>query len=154
MKHSFLSRGLLLPTLLAMTTVTAVGQASGAREPVRPLSQCMDAANINEWHVIDDTTMTVRNGPRRYVITTTHTCPALGRYGDGLHFHPSRDKAGLDPWRICGDLGETVSSRQQPPCAVKSVRRIDKQAFDTLNKRAERNGSGADQPTVLPSRKP
>lgn len=141
----------LASALLMATAAHASPPPAQDNQPLRPVSKCLDVANINEWHVIDDTTLTARNGPRRYLVKTTHRCPRLGKHGGGLFFHASNGKMGA--WRICGDLGETVSSRYQPPCAIRSVKLIDKQQFDALNRHAERNGNGTGtgQPT-LPSK--
>lgn len=138
---------LLLPALLAGSFAQAADTAP-PRQPLRPISQCPDINRINEWHIIDAQTLTVRTGPFRYVMKTQYKCPSLGRYGPGISFHPSDDKSALGVTRICGDYGDTVSSHAQPPCSVESVRMIDKQQFDALTQKAERSGSGAEQPTV------
>lgn len=141
----------LIPALLASAMVVAGDRLPQTpNKPLRPLSKCLDAANINEWHIINDTTITARNGPRHYLIKTTHKCQRLGKYGGGLFFHPSNGSMG--EWRICGDIGETVASRDQPPCAVQSVKLISKQQFDALDKHTQRSGNGAEQPTLPPKR--
>lgn len=132
----------LLLASLAAPLVSAAGQAP-PRTTLKPIGECMDPARIHEWYVIDAQTMIVRNGPNRFLIRTQHQCPRLGMYGDGLHFRPSPDKQ-VTLLRICGDVGETVSSRAQPPCAIKSVKRIDKAEFDTMKAHALRKGSGAE----------
>jgi hypothetical protein len=137
---------LLLPALFAATAAYAANPPQ-ARTPVKPISECIDSTNINEWHVVNDTTFLVRTGPKRYLVKTQHACPRLGRYGVGIRFHPSTDKLVSLPGRICGEVGETVSSRAQPPCAVQSVQRIDTAQFDALRKQAVRHGSGAEQGT-------
>lgn len=148
MKHS-LHLLWLIPLLAASGTALAGDHLpQTSHKPLRPVSKCLNAASINEWHVINDTTITARNGPRYYLIKTAAKCPRLGKYGAGLFFHPSHGKMGA--FRICGDLGETVSSRDQPPCAIQSVKLISKKQFETIDKRAQRSGSGAEQPT-LPS---
>ena len=141
MKRS--ATALLFLLALIAAPLTSVAAQAPPRTPLKPIGQCMDPASIHEWYVIDARTMIVRNGPRRFLITTQHKCPNLGRYGDGLHFKPSPDKQ-VTLMRICGEYGETVSSRYQPPCAVESVKRIDKAHFDKLKKHALRSGSGAE----------
>lgn len=146
---------LLLPALLINAPVQAAdhtAQHQAQRHPLRPTTQCPNINRINEWHVIDAHTLTVRDGPRRYVMKTRFACPKLGRYGPGIRFHPSNDKRALEIPRICGDLGDQVSSRAQPPCEVQSVREISKQRFDALNRKAVRNGSGAEMPTRISPR--
>jgi hypothetical protein len=133
----------LLPALLATGAVHAAGPQ--ARTPVKPISECIDSANINEWHIVNANTLLVRTGPKRYLVTTQHACPQLGRHGVGIRFRASNDKQITGPGRICGDVGETVASHGQPPCAVQSVQRIDTARFDALRKQAVRHGSGAEQ---------
>lgn len=141
---------LLLPALLVGSFAHAA-DTSSALHPLRPVSQCPDITKINEWHIINAKTLTVRTGPHRFVIKTQYACPRLGRYGSGLNFRPSNGTQAVGESRICGDLGDQVSSRAQPPCQVQSVREISKQRFDALNKKAVRNGSGAEQPTATPN---
>ena len=145
-----MKRGLLTLVLLVLAAPLAwAGQTSAAsgttaRERVSPIGKCMDPTRINEWHVLDARTLLVRNGPHRFLIRTQHACPRLGRYGGGLNFRPTPDKQ-VTLMRICGDAGETVSSRDQPPCGIASVQRIDKARFDQLKAHSERAGSGAEQ---------
>lgn len=112
---------------------------SSSDKPLRPVSKCLDANNINELHMINDTTLIARTGPRRYLVTTTHKCPKLGENGRSVRFHTSHGTMG--DFRICGDIGETVASRFQPPCAIKSVKLISAEKFDALEKQAKRDGS-------------
>jgi hypothetical protein len=145
-----MKRGLVFAFLLALASPlawaaqppAAAGTSAAAR--VSPIGKCMDPMRITEWHVLDARTLLVRNGPHRFLIHTRHACPRLGRYGGGLNFHPSPDKQ-VTLMRICGDAGETVSSRDQPPCGIASVQRIDKARFERLKKHSERSGSAAEQ---------
>lgn len=115
-------------------------QAHGSsNKPLRPVSKCLDASSINEWYIVNDTTLIARNGPRRYLIKTTHKCPRLGQNGRSVMFRASHGKMG--DFRICGDVGETVSSRFQPPCAIKSVKLISAEQFEALEKQAKHHGS-------------
>jgi len=129
---------------------TAVGQTKPVRTPIKPIGDCLRIDQINEWHVIDDRTATVRTGPKRYVVSLQASCPRLGQPPAGLIFRPNRSNRALGIHRICGEVGETVGSYQQPPCAIQSVRIIDKAEFDRLSAKAQRSGSGADQPTSKP----
>jgi hypothetical protein len=134
--------------LLAMATAsTGAAAAQDPRTPIRPFSNCIRIEQINEWHVIDDRTATVRTGPIRYRVDLQSACPQLGLGPPGLLFRPNRSNQALGESRICGEVGETVQSRDQPPCAIQSVSIIDKTGFDALSDRARRNGSGADQAT-------
>ncbi len=137
--------------VLAVATVGAVAaESTPPRTPIRPIGNCLRIDQINEWHVIDDRTATVRTGPKRYVVGLQARCPRLGQPPAGLIFHPNRSNRTLGMYRICGEVGETVSSYHQPPCAIQSVRMVDKAEFDRLSAKARRSGSGADQPTAKP----
>ncbi|NII09075.1 DUF6491 family protein [Oleiagrimonas sp. C23AA] len=120
------------------------------QQPMRPMTRCMDLTRINDWHVIDDHTMTVANGPRYFLIKTRYACPRLGHQGGGLMFRPSEDKRAIDLPRICGDVGDEVASRDQPPCAIASVKPISKAEYQRLSAHARRDGSGARQMQPVP----
>lgn len=130
--------------LLAAFLAPAVALAVPAQKNAPPEGpQCLDANNISAWSVVDDHTLIARNGPHRFVITTKVACPYLGQSGL-LRFKTSNDKAVTLPGRICGDVGETVSSRHNLPCAIKSVQRVDEQTYETLKKRAEQHRHASD----------
>jgi hypothetical protein len=146
----------IVPTLLFLL---AVGAGAGAvqasettttRSPL-PAADCIDTSQINEWHIVDARTAIVRTGPKRYLVTLQSECPRLGMAPIGLMFRPNRSNAAVNRGRICGEVGETVRSRNQPPCAIQSVSKIDKTRFDELAAQAKRHGSGADQPTTMPA---
>jgi hypothetical protein len=143
----------LIPVLLFALTVGA-GVAQAAETPsVRTslhTSDCIDTSQINEWHIVDARTAIVRTGPKRYLVKLQSACPRLGMSPPGLIFRPNRSNAIVNHGRICGEVGETVHSRNQPPCAIESVSKIDKSRFDDLSAHAKRHGSGADQPTTMP----
>lgn len=138
--------------LSAMLMAIAMGMAAGAaadtplaRAPIKPISDCIRIDQINEWHIVNQRTAIVRTGPKRYRVDLQGNCPRLGLGPAGLIFHPNRSNAAIDPTRICGEVGETVRSENQPPCAIHSVRIIDKAEFDRLSAHASRSGSGANQ---------
>ena len=149
----------LIPILLLALTVGAgavqAAETPSARTPLprTPLhtSDCIDTSQINEWHIVDARTAIVRTGPKRYLVKLQSACPRLGMSPPGLIFRPNRSNAIVNHGRICGEVGETVHSRNQPPCAIESVSKIDKPRFDELSAHAKRHGSGADQPTTMPS---
>jgi Family of unknown function (DUF6491) len=144
----------LVPALLlALTVGTGVALAAetpSARTPLHT-SDCIDTSQINEWHIVDARTAIVRTGPKRYLVKLQSECPRLGMSPAGLIFRPNRSNAVVNQGRICGEVGETVHSRNQPPCAIESVSKIDKPRFDELSAHAMRHGSGADQPTTMPA---
>lgn len=144
----------IIPLLLLALTVGAstvqAAETPSARTPLHT-SDCIDPSQINEWHIVDARTAIVRTGPKRYLVTLQSACPRLGIPPRGLVFRPNRSNALVNQGRICGEVGETVHSRNQPPCAIESVSKIDKPRFDQLSARAKRHGSGADQPTTMPA---
>ena len=145
---------LISTLLLALTVGAGAGAVQAAETPSArtPLhtSDCIDPSQVNEWHIVDARTAIVRTGPKRYLVTLQSACPRLGMSPPGLIFRPNRSNALVNEGRICGEVGETVHSRNQPPCAIKSVSKIDKLRFDQLSAHANRHGSGAEQPTPMP----
>lgn|SRR3546814_434928 len=144
----------LAPTLLLALIIGAgvahAEETAPARSPL-PAGDCIDTSQINEWHIVDDRTAIVRTGPKRYLVTLQSTCPRLGTPPPGLIFQANPSNASVNRGRICGEVGETVHSRYQPPCAIQSVRMIDKAHFDQLSAKATRHGNGAEQPTTMPA---
>ena len=118
-------------------------------KPLRPVADCIALDRINEWYVVDDQRITVRTGPDRYLVKTQGACPRLG-IGPGIHFRASEGNKAVGLGRICGDVGETVRSRDQPPCGIASVEKIEKDQFDKLNAKAKRNGNGAEPHGAVP----
>lgn len=143
--------------LLALSVASAALGATGAPasqadgfKPITPVGDCMKINQINEWHIVDARTAIVRTGPKRYRIGLQNDCPRLAMPPTGLVFRASASNQAVGENRICGDLGETVRSQQQPPCAIQSATLIDKAEFDRLAKQSKRSGSGADQPPARP----
>lgn len=138
-----------LPFLLLLAvTSTSAAIAAGvppARKPL-PYAQCIQTDKINEWHIVDSRTALVRTGPYRYVVRLQSDCPRLGVGLPGFRLRANESNKAVGSGRICGEVGETVSSRDQPPCAISSVELIEKARFDQLRKHAMRHGSGADLP--------
>lgn len=133
---------------LALLTVSAGVRAADPRPPqftpLRPVSSCIRTDRIDEWHIVDGRTAIVRNGPRRYVVKLQNDCPRLGIGPQGLIFRANESNQLTSLGRICGEAGESVRSRDQPPCAIRSVRIIDKPTFDKLSTKATRHGNGAE----------
>ncbi|KRE97803.1 hypothetical protein ASG87_14855 [Frateuria sp. Soil773] len=136
----------LLPLLVLACTAAQASDAPAVAKPL-PYAECIRTSEINEWHVVDARTALVRTGPDRYLVKLQADCPRLGIGAPGLLFRASESGKAVGGSRICGGVGETVSARDQPPCAISSVRKIDKAKFESLRKHAARHGSGADQPT-------
>ena len=134
---------------LAVAANAATAQTKSkapAYTPLRPVADCLRTDRINEWHIVDPRTVTVRTGPDRYLVKLQVACPRLSYGPPTLLFHSHPANQAVIPFSICGEAGESVRALQQPPCPIQSVRKIDKAEFDKLSAHASRSGSGADQP--------
>jgi Family of unknown function (DUF6491) len=138
-----------LPSLLLLATAICApvlaAEAPLAHRPL-PYAQCIQTDKINEWHIVDQRTALVRTGPYRYAVHLKADCPRLGIGVPGFLLHASESGKAAGGGRICGEVGETVGARDQPPCAVSSVELIDKASFERMRKHAARHGSGAELP--------
>ena len=143
-------------SMLVMTALsTAVlaqppSTASTPRHIIRPNFDCIQVNQISNWHIVDDRTATVSNGPKRFRVDLQAACPRLGLGPQGLLFTPNGSNSSLGSAVICGEVGETVQSTRQPPCGVQAVHRISDREYKRLNRKSRRGGSGADQPTASP----
>lgn len=135
---------LLLPAAFlaawALPTVVASQDKTTAYTPLRPVSECLRPDRVNEWYVVDDMTVIARTGPDRYVIKLQAKCPQLG-IGQSLRFRPNRANQAAGMGAMCGEAGETVASRDQPPCAIQSIAKIDKTQFDSLSSKSKEHGT-------------
>ncbi|MBP1475587.1 hypothetical protein J7I44_14835 [Frateuria sp. MAH-13] len=134
-----------LSLLLLLVASSSAALASPPGKAL-PYAQCIQTDNINEWHVVDARTALVRTGPYRYVVHLKADCPRLGIGVPGFLLRASESGKSVGGGRICGDLGESVSAREQPPCAISSVEMVDKARFEHLREHAARHGSGAELP--------
>lgn len=136
-----------LPSLLVLAAASC-STAFAAQTPHKslPYAQCIQTDKINEWHVVGARTALVRTGPQRYVVHLKADCPRLGIGVPGFLLRPSESNKAVGGGRICGDLGDTVGARDQPPCAIDSVEMIDKAGFEKMRAHALRHGSGAEMP--------
>ena len=87
----------------------------------------------------------MRTGPKRYLGSLRNDCPQLS-HPPGLIFSANTSQRDAAQSRICGEVGETVHSRGQPPCAIESVTLIDKARFDQLSEEAKRYRKGDSTP--------
>jgi len=123
--------------LIALATCVGAAQAAEPSPPRTPLpaADCIQTDRINDWHIVDARTAIVRTGPKHYLVTLQNDCPHLN-HPPGLIFRSS--PGGLSQGRICGSVGETVHSRNQPACAIQSVSVIDKTRFEQLTQDAKK----------------
>jgi hypothetical protein len=132
---------MLVPSLL-LALIAAASAAQAAPSPPSstsslPAADCIRTDRINDWHIVNARSAIVRTGPKRYVVTLKSECPQLS-HPPGLIFRSSPNHEGMSQDRICGSIGETVHSRGQPPCAIESVRLINKVRYDQLSEEARR----------------
>ncbi|MEP7184959.1 MAG: DUF6491 family protein [Rhodanobacter sp.] len=132
---------MLLPALLFALTAASITAQTAPPPPssttVLPAADCIRTDRINDWHVVNARSAIVRTGPKNYLVTLKNDCPQLS-HPPGLIFRTSPNHQGLTEGRICGSIGETVHSRGQPPCAIESVRLIDKVHYNQLSDEAKR----------------
>jgi|GEM_PF-469692 len=147
MKHS---RSIALSFLLA----AGAGQALAAPGPAPagdhtpspqarkelPYADCLRTDRINEWTVVDDSTLTIRNGPNHFVVKTTVACPRMS-LGGAVHFRASESDKSVGGMRICGGINEQVVRRDDPPCQIQSIQTITKAQFDALKKKSKEQGA-------------
>lgn len=126
--------------LFALATATSAAQApaphSSSSSPL-PAADCIRTDRITDWHIVNTRQAIVRTGPKNYLVTLKSSCPKLS-HPPALVFGHSNGGQGIDQGRICGSIGETVRSRNQPPCAIESVRLIDKAHYQQLTDDATR----------------
>lgn len=119
---------------------TGAPQAAAARQEL-PVNECMRTDRISNYAVIDDRTVTVANGPNFYKVTTNVDCPRMD-LGGGVHFHTAENVKAVAAMRICGSITEQIVRRDDPPCQIESVQKIDKATYEQLNKGAKHKASG------------
>ncbi|HEX5305389.1 MAG TPA: DUF6491 family protein [Dyella sp.] len=135
------------PFLLLLAAAScATAFATDAPHKPLPYAQCIQTDRINEWYIVDSRTALVRTGPHRYAVHLKADCPRLGIGVPGFLLQASEATKALGGSRICGEIGETASARDQPPCAVSAVEILDQATFERMRKHAARQGSGADMP--------
>lgn len=117
------------------------------RQPIKPPFECIQIHQVNAWHVVNDHTLTVGNGPKHFRVDLRSKCPQLTYGAPGLRFRASHSNRALGNAIICGEMGESVSGHDRPSCPIQSVNRIDEQEYRRLNQESRRGGSGANEPT-------
>jgi hypothetical protein len=132
--------------LAASLLVTFAVQAQDARPQARnelPVADCMRTDRISNYAVVDDRTLVVANGPNFFKISTDVNCPRMD-IGGGVRFRGAENIKAVAPMRICGSINEQIVRRDDPPCQITSVEKIDKETYKKLEKNAKRKGSGAE----------
>ncbi|WP_413623691.1 DUF6491 family protein [Luteibacter sp. Lutesp34] len=132
--------------LAASLLFTCAVQAQDARPQARkelPVADCMRTDRISNWAMVDNRTVVVANGPNFFKITTTADCPRMD-LGGGIRFRAAENIKAVAPMRICGSINEQIVRRDDPPCQIGTVEKIDKETYKSLEKNAQRKGSGAE----------
>ena len=121
MRHA-LSLLALIP-LAACTTAgsTADPAPSRAGVTVHP-SECLDPDRARGWTHIDDTTLLVDAGNRKYRIVLAESCFSLGTSPELRFIGDSISN------RVCGHVGEYVVSGHQR-CRIQRLERLDDAAY-------------------------
>jgi len=133
-------------TVLAQSQSAAPASTPPARN-ILPNNDCMRVDKINEWHVVDDKTVIARTGPyQRYLINLQARCQWLGIANNPLRFTPNMSEKATNN-RICGQVNEKVSSRNQPPCGIQSVSLISEAQFDNYRAHAKYHSVTAQKPS-------
>lgn len=117
----------LLVAIVAATSACA-SNTSTVRDPIRPVSDCMNLGRNPEVYTPDNKTVAVKTGPKYYRVDLANNCGALN--AATLDFKVASDKRGLR--RMCGELGDQVINADGMHCNVKRVTVIDKQQFKQL----------------------
>ncbi|MGN6482119.1 DUF6491 family protein [Luteibacter sp.] len=131
-------------TAACLLIVSVAAQAAGAAPQERhelPVNDCMRTDRISNYTVVDARTVTVANGPNFFKITTDVDCPRMD-LGGGVRFRAADNIQAVQPFAICGSITEKIVRRDDPPCQIQSVEKIDKATYQQLNKSHKTSGPG------------
>jgi hypothetical protein len=153
----------VISVLLAFTLASGAGSALAqsqsappqpaptGRTPL-PFGDCLRTHLINEWNIVDDTTLVVRTGPyQRYLVKLSGRCQWLGVGNESPIFINNRAERAMGTSRICGDVGEMVRSRSQPPCGIQSVSLIGEDQYDNYRDHSRYHSITTQQPSKNPT---
>jgi hypothetical protein len=125
----------------------APSQSAPAARNILPYGDCIRLDQINEWHIVNLTTVIVRTGPnQRYLVNLQAKCQWLGIGNPSLLFIPNKSEKAT-AYRICGQAGEKVASRYQPPCAIQSVSLISEDQYDNYRAHSKYHSITTQQPS-------
>lgn len=137
------ARHLVVAGLILVGTVQAADSPAPQGRKELPVAECLRTDRISNWAMVDNRTVIVANGPNFYRVTTNVDCPRMD-LGGGIHFRGAENIKAVAPMRICGSITEQIVRRDDPPCQIQSVEKIDKATYQQLEKKALRKGSGAE----------
>lgn len=148
----------VISVLLAFALASGMGSVLAQSQPappssapparnILPFGDCIRIDQINEWHIVDTKTIIVRTGPKqRYLVNLQATCQWLGIGNPSILFIPNKSEKATG-YRICGQLGEKVRSRYQPPCGIQSVNLISEQQYDSYRAHSKYHSITTQQPS-------
>ncbi|HEY4292146.1 DUF6491 family protein [Luteibacter sp.] len=136
-------RYLLAASLLITCAAVQAQDTSPQARNELPVNDCMRTDRISNWAMVDNRTVVVANGPNFFKVTTTVDCPRMD-LGGGIRFRAAENIKAVAPMRICGSINEQIVRRDDPPCQIGSVEKIDKATYKSLEKNARHKGSGAE----------
>lgn len=114
---------LLLLTLIPLTACTTSPQQTPRAGVVAHPSECLDPDLARSWTDIDDTTLLVDAGSRKYRVLLAEPCFSLGTSPE-LRFVGDRISN-----RVCGYVGEYVVSGGRR-CRIQQLERLDDAAYE------------------------
>ncbi|WP_460453571.1 DUF6491 family protein [Arenimonas aestuarii] len=117
MRHAL---SLLALIFLAACAGTGAGPPS-AGVTAHP-SECLDPARARSWNDVDDSTLLVDAGNRKYRVVLAEPCFLLGTSPELRFVGDSINN------RVCGHIGEYVVSGHQR-CRIQRVERLDDAAW-------------------------
>ena len=113
-----------LLALIPLAACTSTGRAPARGSGVVPHpSECLDPERARGWTHVDDSTLLVDAGSRKYRVVLAESCFALGTSPE-LHFVGDSISN-----RVCGHTGEYVVSGRQR-CRIQRVERLDDPAYE------------------------
>lgn len=124
----------LIAILVVLGSLAAAGcggkqvvRPDNAALPIRPYSDCLNAADLSTWFVASPSTLYASDNSNHFRIDMRGTCPRMGKTGS-IRFD-SVNHTGSDT-RICGDSGDRVFTDVGMSCSIRSVTAISTAAFD------------------------
>ncbi|RDS86737.1 DUF6491 family protein [Dyella psychrodurans] len=147
----------VISVLLAFALASGIGPVLAQSQPAPPQSapvarnilpfrDCIRTDQINEWHIVDTKTVIVRTGPyQRYLVNLQADCQWLGVGYPSISFIPNNSEKAMG-YRICGQVGEKVRNRIQPPCGIQSVSLISEAQFNSYRAQAKYHSVRTQQP--------
>lgn len=106
----------LIPLLIISSLSLPMAQAE-----TRPRNTCLDSSRVRNWIVVNDETLLLDAGQKKYRVTLRNTC-------FNLDVSPTLQFKGDLNGRICGGSLDAIRV-QREQCRISSIEEIDKQTF-------------------------